>query len=81
MPKTGHTEEIIAALKQDEGGEKTADIRRNWPSARRRFTGGRSSMRVWVLESAGLLYNPSAEPAMFLEQEIRFRNISCYETS
>jgi hypothetical protein len=44
MPKKQHSEEqIISALKQYEGGEKTADICCSWASARPPSTGGGSS--------------------------------------
>jgi len=52
MPKKGHTEEqIIAALKQSAGGEKTAEICRKLSSARRHFTCGRNSMQDWAYKS------------------------------
>ena len=40
-------EQVVAALKQHELGTPVADIARKPELARRRFTGGRSSMAVW----------------------------------
>jgi putative transposase len=48
MPKKGHTEEqIIAALKQSEGGEKTADICRKLGISQATFY-------LWKKQYAGL---------------------------
>ena len=52
MPKKGHTEEqIIAALKQYESGEKVTDICRKLGVSQASFYTGRNNMREWAYRS------------------------------
>jgi putative transposase len=69
MPKKGHTEEqIIAALKQQEAGEKTADICRNLGISQATFY-------LWKRQYAGLGVQELRELRQLREENGRLKRI------
>lgn len=69
MPKKGHTEEqIIAALKQYEGGEKTADICRKLGISQATFY-------MWKKQYAGLGVQELRELRQLREENNRLKRL------
>ena len=69
MPKKGHTEEqIIAALKQSEGGEKTADICRQLGVSQATFY-------LWKKQYAGLGVQELRELRQLREENGRLKRL------
>jgi putative transposase len=69
MPKKGHTEEqIIAALKQSEGGEKTADICRKLGISQATFY-------LWKKQYAGLGLQELRELRQLREENGRLKRL------
>ncbi len=69
MPKKGHTEEqIIAALKQHEGGEKTADICR-------RLSISQATFYLWKKQYAGLGVQELREMRQLREENTRLKRL------
>ena len=69
MPKKGHTEEqIIAALKQSEGGEKTADICRKLGVSQATFY-------LWKKQYAGLGVQELRELRQLREENGRLKRL------
>jgi putative transposase len=69
MPKKGHTEEqIIAALKQSEGGEKTADICRKLGISQATFY-------LWKKQYAGLGIQELRELRQLREENGRLKRL------
>jgi len=69
MPKKGHTEEqIIAALKQQEGGEKTAEICRKLGISQATFY-------LWKKQYAGLGVQELRELRQLREENGRLKRI------
>jgi len=69
MPKKGHTEEqIIAALKQSEGGEKTADICR-------KLCISQATFYLWKKQYAGLGVQELRELRQLREENGRLKRL------
>jgi len=69
MPKKGHTEEqIVAALKQSEGGEKTADICRKLGVSQATFY-------AWKKQYAGLGVQELRELRQLREENGRLKRL------